>query len=336
MTTFPRIVTTCAPLRLSFAGGGTDMPSYYSQEGGCVLSTTIDKFVYVTVKSHGELFGEQYRLNYYDSEHTQAIDDIQNDIIRECLRLVSVSSPLYISTVADLPSSSGLGSSGAFAVSLLHALHTKRGDRVSVAQLAEEACHIEMNVLKHPIGKQDQYAAAFGGLNQIVFQKNGDVTIEPQRYRANVVQSLFDHIMLFWTNMPRNAAEILSYQKEQIPQKMENLGVMKGHCDDLKSQLSSDGQFNGKEIGGILDKTWQQKRAITSKISTAQIDAWYDKACAAGASGGKISGAGGGGFLVLIVEPEKQNVVREALSDLPLIPIQYEPSGSRVLIPLGH
>ncbi|MEE2745753.1 MAG: GHMP kinase [Pseudomonadota bacterium] len=336
MTKFPRIVTTCAPLRLSFAGGGTDLPSYYTREDGSVLSTTINQFVYVTVKSHGELFGEQYRLNYYDSEHAQSLNEIQNDIVRECLKLVSVDPPLYISTVADLPSSSGLGSSSSFAVSLLHALHAKRQDRISVAQLAEEACHIEMNVLKHPIGKQDQYAAAFGGLNQLIFQTNGDVTIEPQSISASAIDKLFEHIMLFWTKMPRNSAEILEFQNNVVPDRMESLRTIKSHCLKIKTLLTDPEDINLLEFGNTLDDTWQQKRSLTSKVSTPEIDNWYCIARNAGAYGGKVSGAGGGGFLMLIVPPKKHNSVRQALGDLPLVPIRYEAAGSRVLIPLGH
>ncbi len=336
MPNHPRIVTTCAPLRLSFAGGGTDLPEFYSLEGGSVLSTTIDKFVYVTVKSHGSLFGEQFRLNYYDSEHAYTLNDIKNDIIRECIRLVPVDAPLYISTVADIPSSSGLGSSSALAIALLYALHIKRGDRISLAQLAEEACHIEMNVLEHPIGKQDQYAAAFGGLNLFKFKPNGQVSIEPQRLSPEKISRLFNHIMLFWTSQTRSASKILGEQRNSLPGKMSNLRKMKSHSEKLKYMLTENTNFDPVAIGGILDETWQQKRDLTSAISNDKIDKWYQRARDAGATGGKINGAGGGGFLSLIVPPEKQKNVSEALHDMPQIKIEFESIGTRVLMPQGH
>jgi len=324
MPDLPRIVTTCAPLRLSFAGGGTDLPDFYTVEDGAVLSTTIDKFVYVTVKSHSELFGEQYRLSYYDSEHAGTLDDINNDIIRECVRLVPVDAPLYISTVGDLPASSGLGSSGAFAVSLLQALHIKRGDRVSLAQLAEEACHIEMNVLAHSSGKQDQYAAAFGGLNLFSFNRNGQVTIEPQHLAPEKIHCLLEHIMLFWTAQSRAARDILSKQKKSIPGKMDNLRKMKAHSRELMNLLADNSDFDPVAVGDILDETWRQKRDLTSAITNSKIDEWYARALDAGATGGKISGAGGGGFLMLIVPLEKRAGVSAALHDMPRVSVGFE------------
>ena len=330
----PRMVMTAVPLRLSFVGGGTDIPEFYRQEGGAVLSTAIDKFVYVTLKSHGELFHEAYRLNYYDTEHVQNLDDIRNGIIRECLRLVPVPPPLYISTVADVPSSSGLGSSSAFAVGLLHALHIKRGDQVSLAQLAEEACHVEITMLKHPIGKQDQYAVAFGGLNYIQFARDGRVMLEPQLLGAEKLKSLFEHLMLFWTNTTRSANEILSKQREALKDRMSNLRAIKGHCEQARQMFQTDCDL--LELGRLLDETWQQKRGITDAISNSQVDAWYDKALAAGAVGGKIAGAGGGGFLMLIVPPARREAVMAALGDLHYVPLQYEATGTRRLIPQGY
>ncbi|MGH2587584.1 MAG: GHMP kinase, partial [Dehalococcoidia bacterium] len=177
----PGLVVTRTPLRVSFAGGGTDLPDFYERDYGAVFSTTITKYVYVTVKPHSEFFYEPIRINYSRTEQVNRVDEIENDIARECLRLLEIEPPIYISTVADLPASSGLGGSSAFAVGLLHALHTYRGERVSPAQLAEEACHIEIDVLKQPIGNQDQYAAAFGGLNYLRFNADGGVAVEPHR-----------------------------------------------------------------------------------------------------------------------------------------------------------
>ena len=331
---FPRMVVSAAPLRLSFAGGGTDLPGYFEIEPGEVLSTTIDKFVYVTVKSHGKLFGEQYRLNYFETEHTDALDDIRNDIIRECLRLAPVEGPVYISTVADVPASSGLGSSSAFAVALLQALHLMRGERITQAQLAEEACHIEIDVLKHPIGKQDQYASAFGGLNHFTFATDGRVSIEPQPIASERVQDLFDSILLLWTGKARLSKDILCEQSVSIRERLEELRGMRAHCVELKLQLQR--KFEALTFGGVLDETWRLKRRLAGGITSDQIESWYETACRSGASGGKIAGAGGGGFLLLIVPPGQRAAVCDALPELVELPVGYESSGTRILMPVGH
>lgn len=330
----PRMVVSAAPLRLSFAGGGTDLPDYYRIEPGEVLSTTIDKFVYVTVKSHGKLFGEQYRLNYSETEQTNELDDIQNDIMRECLRLVPVEKPLYISTVADVPASSGLGSSSAFAVALLQALHVMRGERLTLAQLAEEACHIEIDVLGHPIGKQDQYASAFGGLNHFMFACNGRVSIEPQPIASDRIQDLFNSILLLWTGKVRFSKDILLEQRSSIGERLTELRGMRAHCVELKLQLQQ--LYDPLSFGGVLDETWRLKRRLAEGITSDQIDTWYETARRAGAIGGKIAGAGGGGFLLLIVPPGRRAAVCRALPELIELPVGYESSGTRVLMPVGQ
>src|SRR5215813_8162112 len=196
----PRIVVTRTPLRVSFAGGGTDLAAFYERGGyGAVLSTAVNKYIYVTVKQHGEVFNERIRLNYSKSERAQRIEDIENNIARECLRFLQVEPPLYISTVGDLPASTGLGGSSSFAVGLLNALHAFRGERVSAGELAEEACHIEIEALKQPIGKQDQYAAAFGGVNFFSFEPDGVVKVEPQRLKNGTLKRLFNCVLMFWT-----------------------------------------------------------------------------------------------------------------------------------------
>src|SRR5437762_22836 len=207
------LVVTRTPLRVSFAGGGTDLSDFYEHGHGTVFSTTIDKYIYVTVKRHGPVFDEQIRLNYSKSEQVNRIDEIENDIARECLRFLEIEPPIYVSTVADLPASTGLGGSSSFAVGLLHALHTFRGERVSAGQLAEEACHVEIELLGHPIGKQDQYAAAFGGLNFFCFKPDGGVTVEPHRLRQRMIDELFDGLMMFWTGHARDSSAVLAEQE---------------------------------------------------------------------------------------------------------------------------
>jgi D-glycero-alpha-D-manno-heptose-7-phosphate kinase len=326
------IVMTRTPLRISFAGGGTDLPDFYEREHGAVYSTAINKYVYVTVKRHSDLFFEPIRVNYSKTEQVHSIDEIENNIARECLRLMEIEPPIYISTVADMPASSGLGGSSSFAVGLLHALHAYRGERVSASQLAEEACHIEIDVLKQPIGKQDQYAAAFGGLNLFSFNPNGNVTVEPQRVSHDKVSELFRSFMLFWTGMQRDTETVLAEQKRNTPAKFATLREMRDHAHCLQS-IACNGSIALEAFGRVLDDSWQLKRQLASTITNDQINAWYERAMAAGAEGGKLCGAGGGGFLLIIARPERQAAIRRALADLPEITVRYEVHGSTLLAP---
>ena len=327
------LVMTRTPLRVSFAGGGTDIRDFYKHDGGAVFSTTIDKYVYVTVKRHGTLFNEAYRLNYAETEHTTNLDDIRNDIARECLRLVPVEPPLYISTVADLPAASGLGSSSSFAVGLLRALHAMCGERVSAAQLVDEAVHVEVNVLGHPIGKQDQAAAAFGGLNFIRFQPDGRVSLEPHSPVSETLATLFSHIQMFWTGVTRNSQAVLSEQKRNTDAKMAFLSTMRDQAEELSRLVR--GEFDIETFGRTLHAGWQIKRELASTISNPQINTWYENAYQVGAFGGKLCGAGGGGFLLFIASPNCQAAIRRTLSDLTEIQVGYEPRGAQLIFP-GH
>jgi D-glycero-alpha-D-manno-heptose-7-phosphate kinase len=328
----PGFIMTRTPLRVSFAGGGTDLADFYQHEPGVVLSTAINQYIYVTVKRHGSVFNESIRLNYSKSEQVQSIDQIENDIARECLRLLEIDPPIYVSTVADLPASTGLGGSSSFAVGLLNALHAFRGERVSAGQLAEEACHIEIGVLKQPIGKQDQYAAAFGGLNFFSFKAGGAVTVEPQRLNNGGLKHLFDSILMFWTGHQRDSSSVLSEQKANTPAKMDSLRHMRDHAFALQ-ELCSGNSFSIEKFGAILNQSWQLKRGLSSKITNNEIDRWYDAAMAAGADGGKLCGAGGGGFLLFIARPEKHDAVRRALAGLTQVPVVHEVHGSQVCMP---
>lgn len=331
----PKIVVTRTPLRVSFAGGGTDLADFYERDYGAVFSTAIDKYIYVTVKRHSELFNEPIRINYSSTELVESLDSIKNNIARESLRLLKVDPPIYISTVGDLPASTGLAGSSSFAVGLLNALHAYRGERVAPGQLAEEATHIEINVLKEPIGKQDQYAAAFGGLNFFRFNPGGAVTVEPVRVRNTFLEDLFDHVLMFWTGIQRDASSVLIEQKKNTDAKLEFLCKMRDHAHQLH-QLASAGGFDPVAFGRILDESWLLKRQLASTISNPTIDRCYARARQAGAEGGKICGAGNGGFLLFIVRPEKQPAVRQALADLLEVPIRFEVHGTRVLLPFEH
>lgn len=326
----PRAVTTITPQRLSFAGGGTDLPDFYQEHAGAVLSVAIDKYIYVTVKRHSPLFNEAYRLSYSQTEHVDKLDDIENDVARECLRLVHVDPPLFIATASDLPAMSGLGSSSSFAVGLLYALHAMRGENVSAGQLAEEACHVEIDMLKRPIGKQDQYAAAFGGLNYITFQRDGRVQLDHIWLPGDGAAALFRNSMLFWTGLQRHAGAVLEEQRDNIKSRSDTLIEMRDMarlCRDTLLRYPDD----PARLGAILDSGWRAKKSLASKISSPVIDDCYQRAVNAGAVGGKIAGAGGGGFLYLIVPQERQDAVRASLHDMVDIKVKYEPRGARVL-----
>jgi D-glycero-alpha-D-manno-heptose-7-phosphate kinase len=326
------VVMTRTPLRLSFAGGGTDLAAFYDEKPGAVFSTAITRYIYVTVKRHSEVFNEPIRLNYSRSEEVHHVDELENNIARECMRLLDIEPPIYISTVGDLPASTGLGGSSAFAVGLLNALHVYRGERVSAAQLAEEACHVEIEVLGEPIGKQDQYAAAFGGLNLLRFRSGGRVGVEPQRVSRATMDELFDWVVLYWTGHQRDAAAVLGEQKARTIEKLDALTRMRDQAERLHDD-AEDGTLDPVSLGRVLEDGWQLKRELATTITNPQIDAWHDRALEAGAVGGKLCGAGSGGFLLFLVPPERQPAVREALGDMLEVRTRHEGHGSQVVLP---
>jgi D-glycero-alpha-D-manno-heptose-7-phosphate kinase len=327
----PRSVTTITPLRISFVGGGTDLPGYYNQHEGAVISSAIDQYVYVTVKQHSPLFGEKYRLSYYKTEHSNSLNAIENGIARECLRLVGVEPPLYISTVADLPASSGLGSSSSFTVGLLNALHHMKGERVSAGQLAEEACEVEINMLGSPIGKQDQYAAAFGGLNHICFKKNGRVTIDHLVTQGSLIERIFENSLLLWTGIKRDANTILSKQCEEIESKLDHYLNLDNMVSEYKGHLLNPSDDVLNQIGALLDRSWKVKRKLSDKISTDVVDSLYHELTEMGFYGGKLSGAGGGGFIYGIATKDIQKLIGQKFGSHNLVNVKYEPLGSRLM-----
>ncbi|MFC1531659.1 GHMP kinase, partial [Gemmatimonadota bacterium] len=292
------------------------------------------RFVYVILKRHSELFFEPIRINYSQSEQVEQIDEIENNIARECLRFLGVEPPIYISTVGDVPASTGLGGSSAFTVGLLNALHAYKGERVSPGQLAEEASHIEIDVLQEPIGKQDQYAAAFGGLNLFCFNTDGGVTAQQQRLKNGELKELFRHVMMFWTGHRGGAGEVLAEQKENTEHKLDSLRRMRDQAQELHDLLDG-GSFDIPRMGAILDEGWQLKSQLASTITNNVIDEWYGAALNAGALGGKLCGAGGGGFLLFIVPLDRQPAVRRAMQDLTEMVVVPEVHGSRVVIPFN-
>lgn len=328
----PSLVLTRTPLRVSFAGGGTDLPDFYNLDYGAVFSAAVDKYVYVTVKRHSEIFNEPIRVNYSQTEQVNTVGEIKNNIARECLRFLEIEPPIYISTVGDMPASTGMGGSSSFTVGLLNALHAFRGERVTAGQLAEEACHIEMDILKEPIGRQDQYAAAFGGMNLFRFQPGGAVTVEPQRVRNGAVEHLFSNLMMFWTSHQRPASSVLVEQKAKTSSNLDTLRRMRDDAFMLQ-EIFSEPVIDIERFGAVLHAGWEMKRSLASRVSNVEINNNYDLARQAGAEGGKLCGAGGGGFLMFAVKPERRESVRRALSHLAYVPIGYEVHGSRLLHP---
>ena len=297
------MIVSKTPLRISFAGGGTDLPSFYKENGyGAVFSTCIDSYIYVSIKEHTPLFDERFRLNYSESELVNRVDEIKNDIIRESLKFMEIDDRLYISTIADAPAMTGLGSSSAFCVGLLNALYEYKGRVVSPGRLAEEAAHIEIDVLKHPMGKQDHYAAAFGGLNYFSFHADGSVTVKPVIAAETVIGELSDSMLSFWTRITRPARSVLSEKDQNTRKNTETLLAMRQQASDLVSLLCG-GDFSLEKFGRVIHEGWEMKRGLASRVSNGEIDGYYESAMKNGAYGGKISGAGGGGFLSVFSPP---------------------------------
>lgn len=322
------MIVTQTPLRISFAGGGTDFRDFYKAAGhGSVVSSAIDKYIYVTIK---ERFDQLIRVGYTKTEMVETIDDVQHELVREAMRLVGVKRGVEITTMADIPSEgSGLGSSSTVTVGLLHALHLYKGELVTAEQLACEACQIEIDVLQHPIGKQDQYIAAYGGLQHFQFHSDEQVSVEPIHLSASALRGLNESILLFYTGITRQATNILSEQQDNIATRMHALTALRNQGDELAWQLK---QGNVAELGSVLQRGWLRKKELASGITSTTIDAYCDIALMAGASGCKITGAGGGGFLLVYVSARKRKAVRKALDNLRELPIRLVCDGSKSIL----
>ena len=317
------------PHRISFAGGGTDYPDFYKKYGGTVINSTINKYLFVTVKTHGEIFSENYRLMYSKTELCQKIGEIKNNIARECLKLVPVDPPLTISTTSDLHPESGTGSSSCFAVGLLNALHTFRGERVSPSQLAREACKIEIEKLKKFSGKQDQYAASFGGINKLNFKKNGEVQITPVDISSKNSEVLFDNLKLIWTGFKRDSSKVAkSYNIFENDQDYFNIHV--NMVDQFKTEFEKN-KINFNNLSKLMRENWQIKKKFSKSISPKHIEIISDRLYKAGINGHRLIGAGGGGFFLCIVDKKKLNKIKNITTATKMISLNYEPHGSRVV-----
>jgi D-glycero-alpha-D-manno-heptose-7-phosphate kinase len=321
------MIITQTPLRIGLLGGGTDLPSYYLEHGGRVLNCAIDKYIYVIVKQR---FDDEIYVNYSKKEIVSRVGDIEHELVREAMLMTGVTGGVEITTLADIPSSgSGLGSSSAVTVGLLHALYAYTGRQVSAEELAEGACRIEIERCGKPIGKQDQYIAALGGIRDLRFGPGEDVSHEELGLSASERVALQQQTMLFYTGITRRADNILAEQNANVSATLPQLDLLRDLAGFAVKRLRS-GDVDA--IGPALRESWEAKRTLASGVSNSQVDGAVTRALEAGASGVKLTGAGGGGFLVVLCPMERQRAVRESLADMRELPIRLERFGSRVML----
>lgn len=321
------MIITRTPFRMSFFGGGTDIASFYEEHGGAVLSTTFDKYCYVNVRHLPRFFDYRTHLTYSRTEYVNGVDEIQHPLIREAMRLLDIRE-IRLMYDADLPARTGLGTSSSFAVGLLNAFYALKGKRVDSKRLADEAIYLERVRCQEAGGIQDQIAAAYGGMNRIDMDRNG-YRVRPMVLSNQRKDELNDSLMLFFTGFTRFSSEIQQKTEASMEEKTAQLLEMKGLVDDAESILISKAELG--EFGRLMDYSWKLKRGLSAGISTSAIDEVYETAMKAGARGGKLLGAGGGGFLLFFVEPERQPAVREALRELLYVPFRFETGGPQVV-----
>jgi len=325
------VIITRSPLRITLGGGGTDLPSYYEKHGGFLIAAAIDKYVYITLH---QTFEQELIVKYSRMERLTAVDEVQHPIVRECLRLVGFQNPsLEITSMADIPAGTGLGSSGSFTTALLKALHVLRKNIVHPRELAEQACHVELDLLKEPIGKQDQYIAAFGGMTCFEFRRGGSVAAEPLKLEQETLYNLEDNLLLFFTGQSRSASAILREQDDASrrghAEMEENLHFIKDMATRSRGALQA-GELRG--FAELMNEHWEKKKERSTQMSSRQIDEWYDLARRNGALGGKLIGAGGGGFLLFYAEDKTRLRHAMARTGLREVRFRFEPEGTKVVI----
>ncbi|MGI6295027.1 MAG: GHMP kinase [Armatimonadota bacterium] len=320
------MIITQTPLRVSFAGGGTDFKGFYEHDYGAVVSTAIDKYIFVVVK---ERFDDKIRIGYTQTEMVESVDEIQHELAREAMRMVGITHGIEISTMADIPSEgSGLGSSSTVTVGLLNALYAFKGEIAPAETLAQQACEIEIDVLGKPIGKQDQYIAAYGGLRHFKFMADGNVQTDAIKLNGVARQRLCESLLLFYTGVTRKSSSVLTEQRSNITNRMSVLTDMRDQADELARQLRLGAVAS---LGQTLRDGWLKKKQLASGITNPAIDEMLDLAMSAGALGGKVTGAGGGGFFLVCTPPENRGAVRKKLAHLRELPINLERDGSKVI-----
>jgi D-glycero-alpha-D-manno-heptose-7-phosphate kinase len=324
------VIVSQTPLRMSFVGGGSDLPAFYRRYGGAVISVTVDKYVYVTVNKK---FDDHIRLSYSKLEEVRSAAELEHKIVRAALQMLKIDGGIEITSIADIPSrGTGLGSSSSFTVGLLHALHAYLGQYISPSDLGRESCAVEIELCGEKIGKQDQYAAAFGGLNLIQFRPDDSVTVDPIICQREVLRELERSMISFYTGVTRSASTILATQSDQVDENECSRKVIRRMVDltfALRNELHKN---NLTAFGEILHENWVLKKSLVPGISDSVIDDWYDRARRAGAHGGKLLGAGGGGFLMFFAPPDRHDEIARALSDLRRFDIRFDVRGSRIIM----
>lgn len=326
------MIITRAPFRIPLGGGGTDLPSYYSKFGGELVSVAIDKYMLVTVNR--PVVDKLIRIKYSKSETVGGVNEIEHELVREALRLVKIDNSIEISSIADVPSGTGMGSSGSYLAALLKALHTFKREEVTVKQIAEEACRIEIEKLGCPVGKQDQYMAAFGGLTKLIIDKKGNVEVERLNLSPGILRDLESSLCVFYTGIKRQSKEVLSKQNKATSdgdkKVIESLHYIKEIGGEIYKAIKN-GDIN--KIGALMDMHWQYKRGLTNNVTSNDIDHWYREGKYAGALGGKIMGAGGGGFLLFCC-PGDKTALRAAMEKLGLVEMffNFDFDGVKILV----
>jgi D-glycero-alpha-D-manno-heptose-7-phosphate kinase len=325
------MIITRTPFRISFFGGGTDYPGWYRDHGGSVLATTIDKYCYISCRRLPPFFEYKHRIVYSRIENVSHNDEIEHPAVRAVLNWANVADGLEIHHDGDLPARSGLGSSSSFTVGLAHAMYGIRGQMVSQGTLARDAIHIEQNLIGENVGSQDQVSAAYGGFNRIDFHRDDTFDVSPILLPVNRRNELRDHLMLCFTGFSRIADQIAKSKIDNLKNRETELKRMREMVDEAISILANS-NINIEEFGKLLDLSWKYKRSLSDRVSTPEIDHIYDEAMRAGAIGGKILGAGGGGFMLLFAKPEKHAAIRERLKDLVHVSFDFDNTGSRVVL----
>ena len=324
------MIISKTPLRISFFGGGTDYPIWIGEHGGAVLGTTIDKYSYITCRYLPPFFEHKYRIVYSKMENVKSIDDINHPSVRACIRFSGIQSGLEIHHDADLPARSGLGSSSSFTVGLLNCLNSLKREYTSKEKLAKDAIHFEQDLIGESVGCQDQIHAAYGGFNHIEFLQDGSFKVNPVILNLETMHALQDHCLLFFTGFSRFASEIASEQIKKTPEKKKELNIMQEMVIDALKMLNGK-NVNIEDFGNLLHESWKLKRSLTDKITNDSINQIYELARESGATGGKLLGAGGGGFILFIAKPELHKTIKQKLRHLLYVPFKFENTGSSII-----
>ena len=324
------MIISRTPFRISFFGGGTDYPAWYLKNGGSVLATTIDKYCYISCRYLPAFFDHKYRIVYSRIENVKELNEIEHPSVKGVLQFMGENRGLEIHHDGDLPARSGLGSSSSFTVGLINALMAQRGRYISKEELASQSIHVEQTLIGESVGSQDQISAAFGGFNQIEFLKDGSFRVNPVILRQDRKAELEGHLMLFFTGISRIAANIAEAKIANFEKRERQLNEISKMVGQAVKLLQSETSIN--EFGGLLHETWLHKKSLSDKVSTKVVNDIYETAVEAGALGGKLLGAGGGGFMLLFVPPERQEKVKRSLGNLVNVPFTFENTGSRIAL----